>query len=211
MKLTPHLHQLPKYEYHVNFFSLLANLHDAALLTGCQYWDHIVIGWFGMWSSWWNENWQGKLFSEKICPSATLSTTNPWCDLGLNLCCHSDKLAINYLNCAMAFMAWFLYIMAIIHFYICYRCKLVCTVEIGEKCSQSVCSVLGLLWDADHDNYASYTYENTHVYAVACVYGVYYEWNFILIQQLTNHFNLHLSINVSIHFLHKIICITFTY
>jgi hypothetical protein len=51
----------------------------------------------------------------------------------------------------------------------------VCTVEIGEKCSQSVCSVVRFLWDVDRDNYAFYTYENTHIYAVACVYGVYYE------------------------------------
>jgi hypothetical protein len=36
------------------------------------------------WSSWWNENWQGKpKYSEKTCPSATLSTTNPtWPNLG---------------------------------------------------------------------------------------------------------------------------------
>jgi hypothetical protein len=28
------------------------------------------------WSNWWNEDWQGKLkYSEKTCPSATLSTT----------------------------------------------------------------------------------------------------------------------------------------
>jgi hypothetical protein len=31
-----------------------------------------------VWSSWWNENGQGKLkYLEKTCPSATLSTTNP--------------------------------------------------------------------------------------------------------------------------------------
>jgi hypothetical protein len=51
----------------------------------------------------------------------------------------------------------------------------VCTVEIGEKCSQSVHSVLTFLWDVDRDNYAFYTYENPQIYAVACVYGVYYE------------------------------------
>jgi hypothetical protein len=36
-----------------------------------------------LWSSWWNEDWQGKLkYLEKTCPSATLSTTNPtWPDL----------------------------------------------------------------------------------------------------------------------------------
>jgi hypothetical protein len=39
-----------------------------------------------VWSSWWNENWQGKpKYSEKTCASATLSTTNPtWSDLGSN-------------------------------------------------------------------------------------------------------------------------------
>jgi hypothetical protein len=39
--------------------------------------------WWWMWSSRWNENWQGKpKYSEKTCPSATLSTTNPtWPDL----------------------------------------------------------------------------------------------------------------------------------
>jgi hypothetical protein len=39
-----------------------------------------------VWSSRWNENWQGKpKYSEKTCPRATLSTTNPtWPDLGLN-------------------------------------------------------------------------------------------------------------------------------
>jgi hypothetical protein len=34
--------------------------------------------WGWLWSSWWNEHWQGKpKYSEKTCPSATLSTTNP--------------------------------------------------------------------------------------------------------------------------------------
>jgi hypothetical protein len=33
-------------------------------------------GW--LWSNWWNEDWQGKpKYSEKTCPSATLSNTNP--------------------------------------------------------------------------------------------------------------------------------------
>jgi hypothetical protein len=34
--------------------------------------------WGWLWSNWWNEDWQGKpKYSEKTCPSATLSTTNP--------------------------------------------------------------------------------------------------------------------------------------
>jgi hypothetical protein len=38
--------------------------------------------WWWMWSSRWNDNWQWKpKYSEKTCPSATLSTTNPtWLD-----------------------------------------------------------------------------------------------------------------------------------
>jgi hypothetical protein len=35
-------------------------------------------GWRWMWSSRWNENWQGKpKYPEKTCSSATFSTTNP--------------------------------------------------------------------------------------------------------------------------------------
>jgi hypothetical protein len=42
--------------------------------------------WWWLWSNWWNEDWQGKpKCSEKTCPSATLSTTNPtWPDLWHN-------------------------------------------------------------------------------------------------------------------------------
>jgi hypothetical protein len=68
-----------------------------------------------VWNIWWNENWQGKLkYSEKTCPSATLSTTNPtWPDLGLNLGCCSGKLATNCLSYGLAFLFilvlnWFL-------------------------------------------------------------------------------------------------------
>jgi hypothetical protein len=34
--------------------------------------------WGWLWSNWWNKDWQGKpKYSEKTCPSTTLSTTNP--------------------------------------------------------------------------------------------------------------------------------------
>jgi hypothetical protein len=48
----------------------------------------------------WNENWQGKpKFSEKTCPSATLSATNPiWPDLGSNLGRRGGKPATNRLS-----------------------------------------------------------------------------------------------------------------
>jgi hypothetical protein len=53
-----------------------------------------------MWSSQWNENWQGKpKYSEKTCLSATLSTTNPtWPDLGSNPGRRHGKPANNCLN-----------------------------------------------------------------------------------------------------------------
>jgi hypothetical protein len=39
-------------------------------------------GWLWWWKIWWNDDWQWKLkYSEKACPSATLSTGNPtWPD-----------------------------------------------------------------------------------------------------------------------------------
>jgi hypothetical protein len=53
-----------------------------------------------MWSLRWNENWQEKpKYSEKTCPSATLSTTNPsWPDPGLNPGRRRGKPATNCLN-----------------------------------------------------------------------------------------------------------------
>jgi hypothetical protein len=49
--------------------------------------------WWWLWSGWWNEDWQGKpKYSEKTCPSVTLSTTNPtWPDLGSNSGLRSGK------------------------------------------------------------------------------------------------------------------------
>jgi hypothetical protein len=55
-------------------------------------------GW--LWSNWWNEDWQRKpKHSEKICPSATLSTTNPtWPDPGSNPGRRGGKPATNRLS-----------------------------------------------------------------------------------------------------------------
>jgi hypothetical protein len=37
-------------------------------------------GWLWWWRNWWNDDWQGKpKYSEKTCPSATSSITNPTC------------------------------------------------------------------------------------------------------------------------------------
>jgi hypothetical protein len=53
-----------------------------------------------LWSNWWNEDWQGKpKYSEKTCPSATLSTTNPtWADPGANTGRRGGKPATNRLS-----------------------------------------------------------------------------------------------------------------
>jgi hypothetical protein len=53
------------------------------------YWAHCTSPhdrWWWVWSSRWNENWQGKpKHSEKLCPSVTSSTTNfTWPDLASN-------------------------------------------------------------------------------------------------------------------------------
>jgi hypothetical protein len=57
-----------------------------------------------VWSTWWNENCQGKpKYSKKTCTSAILYNTNPtWPDLKCNLGCRSGKLATNHLSYDMA-------------------------------------------------------------------------------------------------------------
>jgi hypothetical protein len=58
-----------------------------------------------LWRNWWNEVWQGKpKYSEKTCPSATLSTTNPtWLDPILNPGRRDGKPATNRLSYGAAF------------------------------------------------------------------------------------------------------------
>jgi hypothetical protein len=55
-------------------------------------------GW--LWRNWWNDDLQGKpKYSDKTCPSATLSTTNPtWIDPGLNPGRRGRKPATNRLS-----------------------------------------------------------------------------------------------------------------
>jgi hypothetical protein len=57
-------------------------------------------GWLWWWRIWWNEDRQGNpKYSEKTCPSATLSTTNPtWPDPGLNPRRRGGKPATNRLS-----------------------------------------------------------------------------------------------------------------
>jgi hypothetical protein len=56
--------------------------------------------WGWLWSNWWNEDWQGKLkYSEKTCPSVTLSTTDPtWPDPCANPGRRGGKPATNRLS-----------------------------------------------------------------------------------------------------------------
>jgi hypothetical protein len=74
------------------FSNLNLNLHSGGgVQTGStRHVGHLLAyrtcpTWLWEWRIWWNE-WQGKpKYSEKTCPSATLSTTNPtWPDPGMN-------------------------------------------------------------------------------------------------------------------------------
>jgi hypothetical protein len=70
----------------VNFFLFLV-WWDWVSWYCAHYWPIVPAPddrWWWLWRNWWNEDWQGKLkYSEKTCPSATLSTTNPiWLDPG---------------------------------------------------------------------------------------------------------------------------------
>jgi hypothetical protein len=62
--------------------------------------------WGWLWSNWWNEDWQGKSkYSEKTCPSAILSNTNPtWPDPGANPGRRGGKPANNRLSYGAAFL-----------------------------------------------------------------------------------------------------------
>jgi hypothetical protein len=69
--------------------------------------------WWWMWRSRWDENWQGKpKYSEKTCPSVTLSTINPTCpDLG-------SKPATNRLSYGTAFCCKYVCMCIYIYIYI---------------------------------------------------------------------------------------------
>jgi hypothetical protein len=56
--------------------------------------------WWWLWRNLWNKDWQGKpKYSEKTCPSATLSTTNPtWLNPGPNPGRRGGKAVTNRLS-----------------------------------------------------------------------------------------------------------------
>jgi hypothetical protein len=69
----------------------------------CHFWPIVPASddrWGWLWSNWWNEDGQGKpKYSEKTCPSVTLSTTNPiWKDPGSNPGRRGGKPATNRLS-----------------------------------------------------------------------------------------------------------------
>ncbi|MEE6495263.1 hypothetical protein FKM82_001995 [Ascaphus truei] len=55
------------------------------------------------------------------------------------------------------------------------RYKLVCNVFLGQMGHQGVKVASRALWDQQNDNFASATYANASLFAVAMVHGLYYE------------------------------------
>jgi hypothetical protein len=81
------------------FFYLYGGTLGTAATTGLLY-QARMIGDRWLWRNWWNKDWQGKpKYSEKTCPSATLSTTHPtWLNPGLNPGRRGGKPATNRLS-----------------------------------------------------------------------------------------------------------------
>ncbi|XP_051480548.1 dynein light chain Tctex-type 4 [Apus apus] len=55
------------------------------------------------------------------------------------------------------------------------RYKLVCQVLLGQQGQQSLLAASRALWDPESDSFASATFSNTSLFAVATVHGVYFE------------------------------------
>uniref|UniRef100_A0A672HIT8 Tctex1 domain containing 1 n=2 Tax=Salarias fasciatus TaxID=181472 RepID=A0A672HIT8_SALFA len=55
------------------------------------------------------------------------------------------------------------------------RYKLVVLVTIGELAAQGMQMNSRCLWDANNDNFASYSFKNNSLFGVAIVYGIYME------------------------------------
>ncbi|XP_041359204.1 dynein light chain Tctex-type 5-B-like [Gigantopelta aegis] len=55
------------------------------------------------------------------------------------------------------------------------RYKIICVVHIGQLASQGMRVSSRCLWDAGSDTFASFEYRNRSLYAIGCVYGIYYE------------------------------------
>jgi hypothetical protein len=92
-------------QFKLNFF----NLHSGVQTGSTRHVGHLLAyctcpGWLWGWRIWWNE-WKGKpKYSEKTCPDATLSTTNPtWPDPGLNPGRRGGKPTTNRFSYGAAF------------------------------------------------------------------------------------------------------------
>merc|ERR1712066_1038201 len=55
------------------------------------------------------------------------------------------------------------------------RYKIIVQVVIGEQASQGVRVASKCLWDVSSDNWAPYTYNSQSIFAVAMVFGCYFE------------------------------------
>ncbi|KAJ7332798.1 hypothetical protein JRQ81_014978 [Phrynocephalus forsythii] len=55
------------------------------------------------------------------------------------------------------------------------RYKLVCNVFLGQKANQGLHIASRSLWDVENDNFASATFTNSSIFAVATVHGLYFE------------------------------------
>ncbi|CAK8676235.1 dynein light chain Tctex-type 5-B-like [Clavelina lepadiformis] len=55
------------------------------------------------------------------------------------------------------------------------RYKIICMVHIGELSNQGLRISSRCLWNAKFDTFSSFEYKNSSLFAVACVYGVYFE------------------------------------
>jgi hypothetical protein len=85
-----------------SFFLFLVGWDWVSWYCG-HYWPIVPApddGWWWLWRNLWNDDWQGiAKYSEKTCPSATLSTTNlTWLDPGLNPGRRGGKPATNRLS-----------------------------------------------------------------------------------------------------------------
>jgi hypothetical protein len=92
-----------RHRMYLVFFSLLGWGETESTWYVGHHWPIVSAPddrWLWVWSSRWNENWEGKpMYSYKTFPSATLSTTNPtWTDLGSNPARRGGKPATNRLS-----------------------------------------------------------------------------------------------------------------
>lgn len=55
------------------------------------------------------------------------------------------------------------------------RFKIICIVDIGQSNNQALLMGSRCLWDSTNDTYSSAEFRNNSLFAIAQVYGVYYE------------------------------------